>query len=242
MFWIDIIILIVALLLIYKSYQQGLLNGAVRLVGLILGIIIAANLGSWASDILSLQFNWSRQITDIAGYVLIFLVVILVIQLAGFLLRSIIHAVKLGWLDRLGGLLFGVMKAAIVVSLLFWLLMAIPSDTLSKDIRERSFSYKLLGGFAPSLYEKLVQPYIRDGSVRNRLDSMLSPSPDDLSFIKEFEEELLGIEGVDQAFVDDLKLRFNELPLQKQMLIISKLSEKEPDLQEIINLLYAETP
>lgn len=242
MFWIDILTLIVAILLIVKSYQQGLLNGAVRLVGLILGIIVAANLGSWASDILALQFNWSRQITDIVGYILIFLIVILVVQLAGFLLRSIIHAIKLGWLDRLGGVLFGALKAAIILSLIFWLLMAIPSDTLSKDIRERSFTYKLLGDFAPSLYEKLVQPYIRDGNVRDRLDSMLSPHPDDLNFLQEFEEELLKIDGVDRNFVDDLKQRFSDLPLQKQMLVISKLSEKEPDLQEIINLLYAETP
>lgn len=243
MFWIDILTVIVAFLLIYKSYQQGLLNSAVRLIGLILGIVIAANLGSWASDVLSLQFNWTRQVTDIVGYILIFLIVILAVQALGFLLRSIIHAIKLGWLDRIGGLLFGALKAAIIISLIFWLLMAIPSDTLGRDIRERSFSYKLLAGFAPSLYEKLVQPYIRDGNVRDRLDSMLSPNGgSDLSFIQEFEEELLKIEGVDQSFIEDLKTRFKELSLQKQMLIISKLSEEDPDLQEIINLLYAETP
>lgn len=240
MFWIDILTIIVALLLIYKSYQQGLLNSAVRLIGLILGIVIAANLGSWASDMLLLQFNWAQQISDIVGYVLIFLIVILLVQALGFLLRSIIHAIKLGWLDRIGGLLFGALKAAIIMSLIFWLLMAIPSDTLGRDIRERSFSYKLLAGFAPSLYEKLVQPYIRDGNVRDRLDSMLSPNSSNLSFIQEFEEELLQIEGVDRAFVEDLKIRFEELPLQKQMQIISKLSEEKPDLQEVINLLYAE--
>lgn len=240
MFWIDILTIIVALLLIYKSYQQGLLNSAVRLIGLILGIVIAANLGSWAGDMLSLQFNWAQQISDIVGYILIFLIVILLVQVLGFLLRSFIHAIKLGWLDRIGGLLFGALKAAIIMSLIFWLLMAIPSDTLGRDIRERSFSYKLLAGFAPSLYEKLVQPYIRDGNVRDRLDTMLSFDSSELSFIQEFEEKLLMIDGVDQAFVEDLKTRFQELPLQKQMQIISKLSEENPNLQEVINLLYAE--
>ena len=65
MYWIDIVTIIVALALIYKSYHQGLLNSAFRIIGLILGIIIAANLGAWASDILLLQFNLSQQIADI---------------------------------------------------------------------------------------------------------------------------------------------------------------------------------
>ncbi|MDZ7795943.1 MAG: CvpA family protein [Candidatus Marinimicrobia bacterium] len=83
MYWVDIITIVVALILIYKSYQQGLLNSAVRLAGLVLGIIVAANLGSWVSDVLLLQFNWSKQIADIVGYILIFLLVILAAQIAG---------------------------------------------------------------------------------------------------------------------------------------------------------------
>ncbi|MDZ7795944.1 MAG: CvpA family protein [Candidatus Marinimicrobia bacterium] len=71
-----------------------------------------------------------------------------------------IHAIKLGWLDRIGGLFLGALKAAIVMSLLFWLLLAIPSESLSRDLQEKSFSYKMLADFAPSLYEKLVQSHM----------------------------------------------------------------------------------
>ena len=40
MYWVDIVTILVAIILIYKSYQQGLLNSAFRLAGLVLGIII----------------------------------------------------------------------------------------------------------------------------------------------------------------------------------------------------------
>ena len=241
MYWVDIITIIVAVFFIYKSYQQGLLSSAFRLVGLVLGIVISANLGAWASDIFLLQFSWSQQVADIVGYISIFIIVILIVQIIGYFLRTIIHAVKLGWLDRIGGLLFGALKAAIIMSLIFWLLLAIPSDSLNRDLQEKSFSYKLLGNFAPSLYEKLVQPYMKDSDIRDRLDLLLPTQLDSLNIISDFENQLKDVEGVDAVSIEEMKKRFKELPLSKQMEIITKLSGKNPDLQEIINILYSET-
>jgi len=242
MYWIDIVTIVVALVLIYKSYHHGLLSSAFRIIGLILGIIIAANLGAWASDMLSLTLNLSRQISDIVGYILIFLIVILLAQVAGHFLKTIIHTIKLGWLDRAGGILFGALKAAIIMSLIFWLLLAIPSDTLGRDMQEKSFTYRMLGGFAPSLYEKLVQPYLREGNTRDRLDSLLSPQSDLLNLGSDFEDQLSGIEGADTAFIEEMKARFKEAPLSKQLEVMKELSSGAPDLQKIIHTLYSETP
>ncbi len=242
MYWVDIVTILVAIILIYKSYQQGLLNSAFRLAGLVLGIIVAANLGAWASDLLIMQFSWTQQIADIVGYIAIFVIVILIAQIVGYFLRTIIHAIKLGWLDKIGGLFLGALKAAIIMSMIFWLLLAIPSDTLGKDIQEKSFSYKLLGGFAPSLYEKLVQPNLKEGGMRERLDSLLSPNIDSLNIIGDFESQLEGVDGTDREFVNEMKARFTEISLSKQMEVMKKLSSENPDIQEIINILYTESP
>ncbi len=242
MYWIDIVAIILALIMIYKSYQQGLLNSAFRLAGIIIGIIVAANLGAWASDILIMQFSWSQQVADIVGYIAIFVIVILIAQIVGYFLRTIIHAIKLGWLDKLGGLLLGGLKAGLVISLIFLILLAIPSDSLGEDIQDKSFSYKLLGGFAPSIYKKLVQPKLEEGGMRERLDSFLSPNLDSLNILGDFEDQLDNIQGTDQDFVKEMKTRFIEMPLSKKMEVMGKLSEESPDLQEIINILYTETP
>lgn len=242
MYWIDIVTILLAIVLIYKSYQQGLLNSAFRLAGLILGIIVAANLGAWASDILIMQLSISEGIADIAGYILIFLLVILIAQVIGYFLRTIIHAIKLGWLDKLGGLLLGALKAAIIISVIFWVLMAIPSDSLGEDIKDRSVSYKLLAGFAPSLYENLVQPNLKEGEMKQRLDSFLSPDSDSLNIIGNFEKQLETIPGADEDFVKEMKQRFSNLPLTEKMNVMNKLSEENPDLQQIIEILYSENP
>jgi len=242
MHWVDIVTIIVAIVLIYKSYQQGLLNSAVRLAGIVLGIIIAANLGSWASDMLIMQFSWSQQVADIVGYVLIFLFVLLAAQIAGHFLRTVIHAIKLGWLDRIGGLLLGALKAAIIMSLIFWLLLAIPSESLSRDLQERSFSYRLLAGFAPSLYEKLVQPNMQDSEIKDRLDVLLSTKEDSLRMITNFENELRDIRGVDESFIEEMKVRYRQLPPSKKMDVMKELSKEQVDLQAVINILYSERP
>jgi len=242
MYWVDIVTILIAVILIYKSYQQGLLNSAFRLAGLVLGIIIAANLGAWTSDMLIMQFGWAQQVSDIVGYIAIFIIVILIAQILGYFLRTIIHAIKLGWLDKIGGLFLGALKAAIIMSLIFWLLMVIPSDSLGKDIKDKSFSYKLLGGFAPSLYEKLVQPNLKEGGMRERLDSLLSPNLDSLNIIGDFESQLEGIDGTDREFINEMKTQFSEISLSKQMEVMKKLSEEKPDIQEIINILYTESP
>ena len=242
MYWIDIVTILVAVILIYKSYQQGLLNSAFRLAGLIIGIIVAANLGAWASDILIMQFAWSQQVADIVGYIAIFIIVLIIAQIIGYFLRTIIHAIKLGWLDKLGGLFLGALKAAIIMSLIFWVLMAIPSESLGEDIKESSFSYKLLGGFAPALYEKLVQPNLNEGGMKERLDTLLSQDSVSLDILGDFETKIDNIQGTDEEFVNEMKDRFNEMPLTKKIEVMNMLSVENPDLQKIINTLYSESP
>ena len=117
------------------------------------------------------------------------------------------------------------------MSMIFWLLLAIPSDTLGEDIQEKSFSYKLLGGFAPSLYEKLVQPNLKEGGMRERLDSLLSPNIDSLNIIGDFESQLEGVDGTDREFINEMKARFTEISLSKQMEVMKNLSSENPDIQ-----------
>ena len=238
MFWVDIVALVLILILAYRAQQQGLLTSAMRLIGLIVGIIVAVNLGAWAGDVLMTQFNISQQIAHIIGYITVFLIVLLAAQIIGYMLRSVIHAIKLGWLDRIGGIFLGTLKASIIISLLFWVLLALPSDTLGEEIQEKSVAYRILGGFTPSLYEKYIQPNLDDGEMKDRLDSLISPGSAPSNIMSDFESQVDELNPQNQKAVEDMKEKFQALSLSKQMNIMSKLTEENPDLQEIINILY----
>ena len=128
------------------------------------------------------------------------------------------------------------------MSLVFLLLMAIPTDSLGEDIKKNSFSYKILGGFAPSIYKSFVQPNLNEGEIRDRLDNFLTPDLDSLNITGDFEERLNDIEGTDQEFVNEMKARFVEMPLSKKIEVMNKLQEENPDIQAVINILYTESP
>lgn len=238
MYWVDIVVLILTLILAYRGQQQGLLTSAMRLIGLIAGIIIAINLGHWTGDILINQFNISQKIANIIGYIVVFLLVLFAAQIIGYFLRSIIHAIKLGWLDRIGGIFLGTLKAAIIISLLFWVLLALPSDTLGKDIQNKSVAYQILGEFTPALYEKYIQPNLDEGDMKNRLDSLISPNSSPSDIQSDFDKEIENLAPADQKAAESMKEQFKSLSLSQQITIMSKLTEENPNLQEIINLLY----
>jgi membrane protein required for colicin V production len=224
--------------LVYKAQQQGLLTTAIRLAGLILGIIVATNLGKNTADLLMNNFSISPQLANILGHIAIFLIVILAAQVLGYFLRSIIHAVKLGWLDKIGGVLLGILKSAVIISFLFWILLALPSKTLGDDIQNKSVAYRILGKFTPSLYEKYIEPNLDEGDMKDRIDSLISPGHYSSNSVSEFDKQIEVLIPDDQKIAKDMKKQFKSLAPSQQKLIISKLLEGNPDLQEIINILY----
>jgi membrane protein required for colicin V production len=101
----------------------GLLRGAVREVmalgSLLLGVLVALYgypdlahpLGRWIDDPLLAQA---------AAFFAILLVFWIVFALIGWLLRRLLRFLRLGWADRIGGLVFGIARGAVLVSLLGW--------------------------------------------------------------------------------------------------------------------------
>ena len=64
----------------------------------------------------------------------------------------------ISWLDNAGGVLFGGLKAAIIISSLLPLFMFLPqSFKFVQDTRENSIVFRYLQGFAPQVYQYLLE-------------------------------------------------------------------------------------
>jgi len=113
---IDLAILLVLALSALQGYRSGLIASVASLIGLIGGIAIA----SWQYPRLIgalLPILRSEALADAASFTLVALAVMLLAGLAGMLLKGLIHGVGLGWLDRLTGLLFGLLRGALLITL-----------------------------------------------------------------------------------------------------------------------------
>ena len=103
--WLDIVIIVVAVLLGLAGLRQGIIRTVFGIAGLIGGIVLA---GRYYGQLAELLFPAGSTWAHIAAYVIILLATLLVAGLVGWLVAKLVHFAMLGWLDRLVGFVLGV--------------------------------------------------------------------------------------------------------------------------------------
>jgi membrane protein required for colicin V production len=125
---VDIAIVLLLLISAVFGYRSGLIQSVTSLVGLIAGIAIA----SWNFPRLSdrlVPYLHSVPLSEAAAFCLIALLVMVLAGLIGMVLKKLIHGIGLGWLDKICGLIFGVLRGGLLVVLCIVTLAAFFPDT-----------------------------------------------------------------------------------------------------------------
>jgi membrane protein required for colicin V production len=157
MYWLDVVIFVVIVIAAIYGLAKGLIRGLFGIVGLILGIWIASRYFKQ----LATHFPFNPTLSNILGFVIIFLGVIIAISIIGIIIRKIIHFASLGWIDRLFGLIFGFFIGVCINWVICMLILSFTPN--GKDIKTHSrFAPRiLLSGSAfkkyfpkPSKYNK----------------------------------------------------------------------------------------
>ena len=112
--WLDIIIIVALIVPIFTGLMQGLIKAALSLAGIILGVYLASNFYENLAGIMTFISN--EDIANIVAFIIILALVFIVAQVAAFFLRATIKAPTLGWVDRVGGAVFGFVMGAIFIS------------------------------------------------------------------------------------------------------------------------------
>ena len=105
MHWMDIILLVALVIPTFIGLRQGLIKAVLSLVGLIVGVILAGNFYTQLAGVFGFIDN--PDIANIVAYVLILVVVLIIAAVAAKLLKTFIKVVMLGWVNSLGGAVFG---------------------------------------------------------------------------------------------------------------------------------------
>jgi membrane protein required for colicin V production len=85
--------------------RQGIIRTVFGIAGLIGGIVLA---GRYYDELAALLFPAGAPWASIAAYLIILLATLLVAGVIGWLIARLVHFAALGWLDRLIGLILGV--------------------------------------------------------------------------------------------------------------------------------------
>lgn len=118
---IDIIIVVILGLGAFEGFRKGFLLGVLGLFGfviaVILGIYFMSPMNDWLGENIT-EFNLGF---PIFGFIVIFILTMIIIRTVGWILKQLMDMVLLGPLDATVGAIFGVVKAAFFISLFFWL-------------------------------------------------------------------------------------------------------------------------
>jgi membrane protein required for colicin V production len=112
--WLDILFLVLLFVPAFIGLRKGLIKAVLSLVGLIIGVVMAANLYEPVSKIFGFFNN------ENAAKIVAFLLILTLVMVAAFflarLLKSIISITMMGWVDNVGGALLGFLIGFIFLS------------------------------------------------------------------------------------------------------------------------------
>ena len=117
--FLDIIVCALLVFAFYKGVVNGLFVELASLISLVLGIYFAVKFSSFVKELLMGFVKWNPNSIQIVAFVLTFIVVVIGINLLGKFLTGIANFAFLGWLNKLGGGFFRVLKTVLIVSIVF---------------------------------------------------------------------------------------------------------------------------
>ena len=103
----------------YKGFKNGLFIELASLLSLILGIFIAIKFSFLVGAALQNNFGWTSRFVPIIAFVITFLLVVFGIRIIANLFTNIANFAFLGWLNKLGGAVFSVLKTILILSIVF---------------------------------------------------------------------------------------------------------------------------
>ena len=154
---LDIILAVPLLWFAYRGFQKGLVIELASLVALILGIWAAIHFSFFAADFLTDNFDIGPKYLPVTAFIITFIVVVLGVILVGKIVEKFINLIALGFLNKLGGLVFGIVKAAFFLSVIALIINSFDDDQslVTPKLREGSLLYKPIERFAPSIIPML---------------------------------------------------------------------------------------
>ena len=157
---LDIIILICFIPAVINGLRRGLVAQVVSIISIILGVWLSFRFSSMLGKWLAQWFGGvSSEILDIASFTVILIVVIFALFALGKIIEASIKIVMLGWLNRLLGLLFSLLKCTLIVGLVIIMFSSLNSalHLVSEKVLADSILYPPFKETAYSVF-----PYLKD--------------------------------------------------------------------------------
>jgi membrane protein required for colicin V production len=161
--WIDVVLAVFLLTGMFHGYKAGFLLELFSLTAVILGVLGGFKLMGWAMVLLSGKIHVDEKVLPYVAFAIVFLVIVIVVNLLGKLLKVSLDRSLLGGIDQIAGGLLGLARTAFMLSIAMWIVDSLKLAFFTRW-SDHSWLYQIVAGFAPKITEWIsdVFPVFRD--------------------------------------------------------------------------------
>ena len=156
---IDIVLGALLLFGLIRGGMKGLFVEIASLVALVLGVYGAIHFSGFAAQFLESKVDWNEKTTNIVAFATTFVIIVLVISLAGKALTKLADFAALGILNKLLGGVFGALKIGLILSVLLIVFNKMNNTLpfMEQEDLEESMLYKPVKSLAPMIFPNLIK-------------------------------------------------------------------------------------
>lgn len=170
--YIDIVLGILLILTAFSGFRKGLIVEVASLAALILGIWGAIEFSYITSNFLIENFDWKWEYLNIVSFILTFIIIIVIVHFVAKVVTKLVETVMLGFVNKLAGLVFGLLKGALILSIVLLFFDSINDSigVVSEKTKKESQMYEPLKNLAPSIFP-FVDSWV--DSIKSTKDEVL---------------------------------------------------------------------
>ncbi len=172
--YIDIILILFLLFAAINGFRKGLILEVASLAALILGVWGAIEFSYITTQFLTDNVGLETPYLNLISFVITFIVIVILVHIIGSALSKFIEVAMLGWLNRITGMAFGLLKTAFILSILLLVFNKIDTDVhiLPEDVKSGSQLYEPIRGLAPTVFP-FIKGWENDNRTHHRNNSIV---------------------------------------------------------------------
>lgn len=158
---LDIVLGVLLAYSLYKGIVNGLFVEIASLISLILGIYFAIKFSFLMRDTLGGFLHWKPNTIQTIAFVLTFILVVIGVTFIAKILTGIADLAFLGWINKLGGGFFRVLKTVLILGTLFTVFQKMNYNNIlaKKETLDQSLFYNPIQKTAQFFYPSLEKWY-----------------------------------------------------------------------------------
>ena len=156
--FLDIVLLAMLIIGLASGFMRGFFVELASLVALIAGVYGAFHFSNYAVAFFEERVDWDENTVNIVALVSTFLIIVLVISLAGKALTKIADFAMLGLLNKIMGAIFGCLKVAVTLSVFLIVLDKLNANILfvKEEDKVASVLYRPLKSVVPTIFPNVI--------------------------------------------------------------------------------------